>query len=142
MSDLKPQSTRCLCGQVKITANKINPKFSVCHCSTCRTWGGAPFFAVQCGTDVTIEGRENVKIYESSDWASRGFCSSCGTHLFCQFKASGEYNMPVGLFDNVKDLNMDMQYFSDQKPDYYGFTNKTKEMTEAEIQAYFSSQLE
>lgn len=141
MSDLKPQTTACLCGQVKIRANNINPKFTVCHCSTCRTWGGAPFFAVQCGTDVTIQGNENVKVYKSSAWASRGFCSSCGTHLFCQFNESGEYNMPVGLFDNIKDLQMDMQYFSDLKPDYYGFTNKTKEMTEAEIQAYFSSQL-
>ncbi len=142
MSVLTPQITSCLCGSVKITANKINPKFSVCHCQTCRTWGGAPFFAVQCGTEVTIEGHEKVKVYESSPWASRGFCSDCGTHLFCQFKASGEYNMPVGLFPNVKNLEMDMQYFSDKQPEYYNFDKKTKEMSEAEILAYFSSEVE
>lgn len=131
----------CLCGGVKITASEINPKFTVCHCSSCRTWGGAPFFAVQCGTNVTIEGSEKVKTYESSSWASRGFCSDCGTHLFFKLKASGAYNMPVGLFPNLKDLEMDMQYFSDRRPDYYCFSNETKEMTKAEIMTYFAEHL-
>jgi len=44
--------TSCLCGSVKITAENINPNFTVCHCQSCRTWGGAPFFAVKCGTQV------------------------------------------------------------------------------------------
>jgi hypothetical protein len=135
------QVSSCLCGSVKITANQINPKYSVCHCETCRTWGGAPFFAVQCGTSVTIEGQDKIKVYESSTWASRGFCSDCGTHLFCQFKGSGEYNLPVGLFQNLKGLEMDMQYFSDKRPDYYQFTNTSKEMTEAEILAYFGEEV-
>ncbi len=142
MPTSKPQTSSCLCGSVKITAAKINPKFTVCHCTDCRTWGGAPFFAVQCGTNVTIEGGNNIKIYDSSAWASRGFCSSCGTHLFFKLKKTGEYNMPVGLFPDLKGLEMDMQYFSDLRPDYYCFSNNTKEMTEAEIQAYFASELE
>ena len=128
----------CLCGSVKITAQEINPKFTVCHCDTCRAWGGAPFFAVQCGTKVNIEGSEKVKMYKSSTWASRGFCSDCGTHLFFKMNKSGEYNMPAGLFPDLKELTMDMQYFSDQRPDYYCFSNETKEMTRAEIMEYFA----
>jgi hypothetical protein len=133
--------TKCLCGTVKITAEKINPKFTVCHCQSCRTWGGAPFFAVKCGTKVKIEGENNIKMYESSSWASRGFCTECGTHLFYKFKATGEYNMPVGMFSNLKDLEMDMQYFSDMRPSYYCFSNETKEMTTDEIMAYFASEV-
>lgn len=83
--------------------------------------GGAPFFAVKCGSNVNIEGRENIKEYDSSSWATRGFCTQCGTHLFFKFKESGDYNMPVGLFPGLKDLKMDMQYYSDQRPDYYCF---------------------
>lgn len=128
----------CLCGGVKITANDINPKFTVCHCESCRGWGGAPFFAVQCGTNVNIEGEDKVKAYESSPWASRGFCVDCGTHLFYKFKASGDYNIPVGLFKNLDGLEMDMQYFSDSRPNYYCFSNKTKEMTKVEIMEYFA----
>ena len=132
----------CLCGAVKITANEINPKFTVCHCETCRGWGGAPFFAVQCGTNVSIEGNENVKAYDSSAWASRGFCTECGTHLFYKLNESGDYNMPVGIFESLTGLEMDMQYFSDQKPDHYCFSNQTKEMTKAEIMAYFAKSTE
>jgi hypothetical protein len=36
---------------------------------------------------------------------------------------------------------MVMQYFSDQKPDYYCFSNETKEMTSAEIMAYFAAEV-
>ncbi|MEE9320753.1 MAG: GFA family protein [Granulosicoccus sp.] len=94
----------CLCGAVEITANEINPEFTVCHCDSCRGWGGAPFFALHCGTNVSINGGEKVKLYDSSSWASRGFCSDCGTHLFFKLKESGDYNMPVGLFKNLDGL--------------------------------------
>ncbi|WP_046006006.1 GFA family protein [Pseudoalteromonas rubra] len=133
--------TSCLCGGVKITAKNINPKFTVCHCQSCRTWGGAPFFALKCGTDVTLEGEGKVKMYESSSWASRGFCSECGTHLFFKFTETGDYNMPVGLFPNLAGLEMDMQYFSDVRPGYYCFANETKEMTTDEIMAYFADKV-
>lgn len=133
--------TNCLCGGVKITVAKINPKFTVCHCDSCRSWGGAPFFAVQCGADVKIDGSDKVKTYDSSSWACRGFCIDCGTHLFYKFKESGEYNMPVGLFPNLTGLEMDMQYFSDQRPEYYCFSNQTKEMTRDEIMTYFASKM-
>ncbi|NOJ15837.1 GFA family protein [Vibrio splendidus] len=131
----------CLCGVVKIKAENIDPKFTVCHCQSCRTWGGAPFFAVKCGTQVKIEGVDKVKMYKSSSWASRGFCSECGTHLFYKFKETGEYNMPVGLFPDLEGLEMDMQYFSDMRPGYYCFSNETKEMTTEEIMAYFADKV-
>jgi hypothetical protein len=133
--------THCLCGAVTITAEEVNPKFTVCHCQSCRSWGGAPFFAVQCGTNVKIDGADYVKQYESSAWATRGFCTECGTHLFFKFKQSGDYNMPVGLFPNLAGLEMEMQYFSDARPSYYCFKNETKEMTTAEIMAHFASVL-
>jgi hypothetical protein len=138
---MSQSNTSCLCGAVKITAEQINPKFTVCHCQSCRTWGGAPYFAVQCGTKVKIEGDDKVKMYESSSWASRGFCTECGTHLFYKLKASGEYNIPVGLFPNLEGLEMDMQYFSDARPNYYCFSNQTKEMTTDELMAYFASSM-
>lgn len=138
---MSKSESSCLCGAVKISVAKINPKFSVCHCESCRTWGGAPFFAVQCGTDIEFQGEEFVTTYESSSWASRGFCTTCGTHLFFKFKESGDYNMPVGLFPNLEGLEMSMQYFSDQRPSYYCFTKQTKEMTRAEIMAYFADKM-
>lgn len=131
----------CLCGDVEIDVINVNPNFTVCHCATCRNWGGGPLFALQCGTEVKFKGADKVKEYDSSDWASRGFCSTCGTHLFYRLKKTGSYNMPVGLFSKIKDLVMTTQYFSDLRPDYYCFSNQTQEMTEAEIKSYFASQV-
>ncbi len=133
------EKSSCLCGAVKIEAKEVNPKFSVCHCKTCRSWGGGPFFAVQCGTEVNIKGQDSVKIYESSSWASRGFCSECGTHLFFKIKKTGEYNMPLGLFPGLKEIEMSTEYFSDEKPGHYHFSNETKEVTKQEIMDYFAS---
>jgi hypothetical protein len=134
------EQSACLCGAVTVSVAKINPKFSVCHCETCRTWGGSPLFAVQCGTDVAFDNKASIAVYDSSAWAERGFCRNCGTHLFYRLKATGEYNMPVGMFPQLKGLTMDMQYFSDTKPDYYCFSNETKTMTKDEIMAYFAAQ--
>ncbi|MCX2499519.1 GFA family protein [Plesiomonas shigelloides] len=133
--------TSCLCGAVKITAENVNTKFTVCHCQSCRTWGGSPFFAVKCGTQVIFEGEDKVKLYQSSSWASRGFCTECGTHLFFKFKETGEYNMPVGLFSDLEGFEMDMQYFSDMRPSYYCFANVTKEMTTEEIMSFFADKV-
>jgi len=49
--------------------------------------------------------------------------------------------MPVGLFPALQNLAMDMQYFSDKRPDYYCFSNKSKEMTSEQIYAYFADQV-
>ncbi|KVX02100.1 GFA family protein [Shewanella frigidimarina] len=141
MSKLTGNIATCLCGSVKIRVTEINPKYTVCHCSSCRKWGGGPLFMVQCGTDVEFEGDDVIKEFDSSAWASRGFCSNCGTHLFSRFKKNGSYNMPVGLFPNTKNLEMSMQYFIDLKPSYYCFANDTPEMTEAEIYTHFASEV-
>ncbi|ABM02444.1 glutathione-dependent formaldehyde-activating, GFA [Psychromonas ingrahamii 37] len=141
MPTLIKNEASCLCGSVKINVANVNPKFTVCHCDACRNWGGGPSFSVQCGTEVNIKGAENIKEYNSSFWASRGFCSTCGTHLFYRLNQSGGYNIPVGLFSKVNDFVMTMQYFSDQRPDYYCFSNQTEEMTRAEIKSYFSSKV-
>ncbi|MBV7315118.1 GFA family protein [Shewanella sp. NIFS-20-20] len=132
----------CLCGAVKITAEQVDPKFTVCHCHTCRTWGGGPLFAMRCGVNIVFEHEHKISQYASSSWASRGFCSECGTHLFYRLNQTGEYNVPVGLFAHLTELEFEMaiQYFSDARPSYYCFSNQTKEMTTEQIMAYFASQ--
>jgi len=89
--------------------------------------------AVSCGTEVAFEGEENIAVYNSSDWAERGFCRKCGSHLFYRLKEINEHQIPVGLFDNQGSFNFDLQVFIDRKPSFYRFANKTNEMTEAEV---------
>ena len=70
---------------------------------------------------------------------SQNTVNAGGTHLFYRLNKTGSYNMPLGLIPELSDLVMSMQYFSDQRPDYYCFSNESKEMTKAEIEVYFAS---
>jgi hypothetical protein len=105
----------------------------------CRRWGGGPFMEIDCGADVDIGGEDNVSVFDSSDWAERGFCRNCGTHLFYRLKGSGQHMVPVGLFEDSASLVFKGQVFVDEKPEYYEFANKTKDLTGAEIFAMYGS---
>ena len=132
---------RCLCGAVKFTAKNVNNNVAACHCGMCRRWGGGPLMAVSCGTEVAFEGEENITVYNSSDWAERGFCKKFGSHLFYHLKEINEHQMSAGLFDNQGSFNFDLQVFIDRKPSFYSFANKTNLMTEAEaIEKYAPKQ--
>ncbi|EPJ56085.1 MAG: glutathione-dependent formaldehyde-activating protein [Osedax symbiont Rs2] len=129
MSNKTAASGQCLCGAVTITAANMHTDVSICHCSMCRKWGGGPFLATHCGSDVIIEPAEKVKRYRSSAWAERGFCTDCGSHLFYHMPESKEYIMPIGLFEQQQQIDVKSQIFIDEKPGYYDFANQTKNMT-------------
>ena len=129
---------QCLCGTVKITANNIENNVGACHCEMCRKWGGGPLMAVDCGTDVIFENKEQIGVFNSSKWAERGFCKQCGSHLFYRIKESQQYIMPAGLFTETN-FNFDHQVFIDEKPGYYAFENDTEDMTGSEIFAKYGA---
>lgn len=126
----------CLCKAVSFEAPKASHEVGVCHCNMCRTWSGGPYVGVDCGTDVKFTGE--ITTFNSSEWAERAFCASCGTHLYYRFKANGQTIMPAGLFDDNESLVMDHQIFIDEKPKYYDFANQTKNMTGAEVMEMFA----
>ncbi|OAO03070.1 GFA family protein [Parasphingorhabdus sp.] len=132
----------CLCGAVKITAKQAPSHVGTCHCNMCRRWGSGPFMELDCGTDVAIEGEENVTIYPSSDWAERAFCKICGTHLLYRLKGSGEHMVCAGIFGDIDGLEFTSQVFIDEKPAYYSFAEDTKNMTGAELFAMVQAQQE
>ncbi len=89
--------------------------------------------AIDCGTDVSIQGEENVSVFQSSAWAERGFCKTCGSNLFYRLKQDNKYFLPAGLLESAEGLILDHQIFIDEKPDYYCFANETQNMTGAEV---------
>lgn len=130
---------KCLCGGVKVKAKTLSPHIGVCHCFMCRNWTGGPLFAADCGQAVEFEETDNISTYSSSEWAERGFCNKCGSHLFYRLKGNNQYMMPVGLFPDTIHWKFDHQIFIDEKPNYYCFANNTKEMTGAEVFAEYSN---
>ena len=78
-----------------------------------------------------------VSSYASSDHAERGFCSKCGTHLFFWAKSLDIHAIPIGLFDDQMGLPFRAELFIDRKPDYYAFSNETRQMTSDEYETKF-----
>jgi len=130
---------KCLCQAVQVIAEKPNLKLGACHCNMCRKWTGGPFFAVDCGASVVFDGEEHIAVFDSSQWAERGFCQICGTHLFYRLKQQQQYMLSAGLFEAIKNFEFDHQVFIDEKPDYYTFSNQTHDMTGAEIFAKYEA---
>ena len=138
MSNSSVVKGSCLCGAVSLSTTSMNHHVAACHCSMCRKWGGGALLAVDCSSDVSFRGEENIRIYQSSEWAERGFCKKCGSHLFYRLQQNNQYYIPVGIFDNDEGLVFEHQVFIDEKPEYYSFANETKNMTGAELFAQFA----
>lgn len=94
---------------------------------------------VDCGTDISFEGEDAITVHNSSNWAERGFCKKCGSHLFYRLKESKQHMVPVGLFDDQEHFVFESQVFIDKKPLFYSFSNKTRDLTEAEIFEMYGS---
>lgn len=130
----------CLCGAVRVAAKPRSNSIGCCHCTMCRKWCGGPLFAAECEREVAFDGAEHISIFSSSAWAERGFCQKCGTHLFYRLKQEGHYAIPVGLFDNVDQWRLAEQLFIDQKPSFYSFAEKTKDLTGEEAFAQYAGE--
>ena len=126
----------CLCGAVEVIANDRS-EIGLCHCSMCRRWSGGPLFAVHCDDQVQVIG-STLSTYRSSDWAERGFCGQCGTHLYYRLVPDGEYFVPAGLFLE-QTFALASQIFIDEKPGYYDLANQTPMLTGREVFEQFAN---
>jgi len=130
-------SGRCLCGAVTITAEPARKSLAACHCDMCRQWTSSAFVELEAEADtVQIEGP--VKRYQSSDWAERAFCETCGSNLWYRITVPGPmhgtYQLAAGLFD-VSGMHLGLEVFIDSKPDAYAFEagESRRQMTGQEV---------
>jgi hypothetical protein len=75
---------RCFCGAVEIEAAGAPVEMGYCHCSSCRSYTGAPLVA------FTLWQAENVRVskgaaligrFNKTGMSERQFCTRCGGHL-------------------------------------------------------------
>ncbi|PCI76676.1 MAG: aldehyde-activating protein [SAR86 cluster bacterium] len=138
MTETRVGAGSCLCGAISFTAKKMTTNVAACHCNSCRKWGGSAFMEVNCGPEVEFNDVDKLSVFDSSEWAERGFCSACGSHLFYRLKETQEHMMPVGLFDDDSGLVFRRQVFIDERPHYYQYSNKTEDLTGEELFAQFA----
>jgi hypothetical protein len=97
----------------------------------CRRWAGSAVFCAATER-VTFEGKDFVGRFDSSEWAQRGFCTRCGTHLFYFLKPTGMHLMSVGTFDDQGAFRLVREIFIDRKPAGFAFAGDHERWTEKE----------
>jgi hypothetical protein len=135
---MKNMAGHCLCNSVRFTADEVETHHHACHCGTCRRWAGAPVFGATA-SGVVFEGEEHITRYASSEWAERGFCRQCGSHLFYYLKPASLYMLCVGAFTDPSAFTLASEIYVDKKPDGYAFAGSHPMLTEADVLAKFQA---
>jgi hypothetical protein len=138
MDTSKTIDGQCLCGAVTIAIEPKERHFDACHCTMCRRWGGSPAMTINASHAITIQNEDAIGIYGSSDWAERGFCKTCGTHLFWRMRDHSFCTVSAGLFGDLEDFDFTLEIYVDEKPANYSFAGRRKMMTRADVEALFN----
>ncbi len=122
---------QCQCGAVTFNADKVESEFTACHCRMCQRLSGG-IYMTTVARGLSFDGEEHISIYRAADWAERGSCKKCGSHLFYRYLNSDEYDMCIGTFDEQSDFVLAREIFVDRKPDGYALAGEHPQLTEAE----------
>lgn len=95
--------------------------------------------------DIAIVGSDKVGSYKSSDWATRSFCTVCGSTLWYRLLVptpeTGRYEVPIGLLDDPNGIRLTTEIYIDRKPDGYAFAGPTEQKTGAEFEAFIEASM-
>jgi len=139
-----PKSGSCLCGAVPYQIEDAPAECGACHCGMCRRWSGGVYLGLHVPAGkATFTGEDRLTIYRSSDWAERGFCSTCGSNLFYRITAPGpqhgDLHFGFGTLDDPGGISLTAEIFIDEKPDAYAFEGTRETLTGAEVFAMYAS---
>jgi len=110
----------CLCGAVTFTVDGDLPTPDACHCTTCRKQSGHFFVSTDVPRSaVTVQGEHNIRWYQTSHKARRGFCSTCGSTLFWDPLFRDWIGIAMGAFDGPTGTHIHVHVFIAEKGDYY-----------------------
>ena len=133
---------RCLCGAVHFSADLTSTEFGACHCEMCRRWTGSALLGLTVPeANITWHGADQIKRHQSSDWAERANCATCGTPLFYHVTMTGpmatSYEIPIGLLDDASGLTFTNEIYIDHKPDSFAYDGDRPRLTRAQTLAKF-----
>ena len=82
----------CFCGAVEIEVTGAPEEMGYCHCSSCRSYSGAPVnaFTLWKAANVRVRrGAEFLGRFSKTEMSDRQFCTRCGGHLMTGHPALG-----------------------------------------------------
>lgn len=127
MTQKNTKTGSCLCGEVTYEITGPLREVIACHCIQCRKTTGHFMAATNVQLeDFKLTRETGLKWYRASDFASRGFCQSCGATLFWKRDEAGHISITAGSIDGKTGLKMDKHIFCDFAGDYYDIVSDNK----------------
>jgi hypothetical protein len=83
---------QCFCGSVQLEVRGKPEAMGYCHCSSCRSWSGAPVNAFSLWTAEVVKitaGTEHVATFQKTAFSQRQYCAKCGGHLMTRHPTVG-----------------------------------------------------
>ena len=119
-SETKAVAGGCYCGKVRYRASRVGPDVTECHCSQCRKQSGHRHASINAAAgDVEIDGTDDLTWFRASASAERGFCATCGSHLFWRSLSNDDIAILAASVDEPTGLRMASHIFVADKGDYY-----------------------
>lgn len=109
---------QCLCGDVTFETSGASFGPSACHCSQCRKQSGHVWASTNViAEELVISGE--VRWFEASPSAKRGFCPKCGSFLFWKAHDEDTMSVALGAVDEPTGIALERHIFVADKGDYY-----------------------
>ncbi len=115
---------RCNCSAVRFSATgQVRPAIA-CHCKSCRRQSGHYMVATEVRqADLEVSGETAMTWYAATPKARRGFCATCGAHLFWSENGADTVAINTGCLDEPTGLALAGHIFVAEKGDYYDITD-------------------
>jgi len=126
----------CLCGAVRVTVADHGGFTGACHCRMCQRWSGGLFVSLSVpAAAVTVTGP--VARYQSTTFAERAFCPTCGSHLWMRDTdtADAPFELMPGLFDAARDIPLRSEIYTDRALPGLALAGDHRRATRAEYEA-------
>ena len=110
----------CLCGAVRYEVRGPLRDVVNCHCTMCqRLHGVFGAHSKAKKADIDIVEDDGLAWYATSDRARRGFCCTCGSHLFWEPVGQDATGIVAGTLDPPTGLKTLGHIFTAEKSDFY-----------------------
>lgn len=111
---------RCNCGAIRYRAHGPLRPALACHCRSCRRQSGHFYAATAVKRSaLEVEGEENLRWYEATSEARRGFCITCGSWLFWEPEGADTISLSMGSLDEPTGIALEAHVYVSEIGDYY-----------------------